>query len=64
VTIKNFKITYKTLLKTVYLEITVTDKPLYQVIGKIDIPLINIIKYLNIKINILIIPITFSIRLE
>jgi hypothetical protein len=64
VTIKNFKITYKTLLKTVYLEITITDEPLYRVIGKIDIPLINMVKYLNISINILIIPITFSIRLE
>jgi hypothetical protein len=64
VTIKNFKITYKTLLKTVYLEITVTDEPLYKVIGKIDIPLINMVKYLNVSINILIIPINFSVRLE
>jgi hypothetical protein len=62
--IKNIKISYKTILKTVYLEINVTDEPLYRVIGKLDIPLINIIKYLNIKINILIIPITFSVRLE
>jgi len=62
--IKNFKISYKTLLKTVYLEITITDEPLYRVIGKLDIPLINMVKYLNVSINILIIPITFSIRLE
>lgn len=61
---ENKNISIKKLLNLITIEVSITDRPLYKVVGKLDIPIVNIIKYLNISVNIVIKIINFSIRLE
>jgi len=40
--------------KVIKLEFWITDEPVYKVIGKLNLPFLNQIKYLNVSVSVLV----------